>query len=70
MNLQANDKMLLLKWMRTKPFFQNLFTKLGKEKTITYYLKDKSPKRLWHILEALKRRFGNCKFTPSNPISN
>ena len=67
MQLPINDKLLLVKWMKTKSFFQNLIAKLGEDKTITYYLKGKSSKRLEHILWALKRRFNNS-LIPSNPI--
>lgn len=68
MHLSQKQRHILVQWMKTKSFFQNLLTRLGEEKTITYYLKGKSPKRLWHILEALKRKLGNSKFIPSNPI--
>ena len=67
MQLPINDKLLLVKWIRTKSFFQNLIAKLGEGKTITYYLKGKSPKRLSHILWALKRRLNNS-LIPSNSI--
>ena len=57
MKLTPEQKSIILSWMRTKPYFQVMLSKVGEEATLKDYLKDKSLKRLAHILWALKRRY-------------
>ncbi len=57
MELSIEQKELILAWMKTKPYFQEMINRLGQEGTISDYLKDKSPKRLQYILRALKTKY-------------
>lgn len=65
MNLTLEQKSILLAWMRTKLYLQELIKRIGEEAALQEYLKDKSPKRLSYIIWALSKRFGK-KFNSSN----
>lgn len=57
MKLTSEQKSIILSWIKTKPYFQEMLVRLGEEGTLKEYLKGKSLKRLAHILWALKRKF-------------
>ena len=65
LQLSREEKLLLLSWMRSKPFYRDIILRAGIDKALAYYLRDKSFKRLQFILLALKTR--NNKFKKKVP---
>ena len=56
MELTIGQKELIINWMRTKPYYQSVISRLGAEGAVSWYLKGKHPKRLQFILLALETK--------------
>jgi len=61
LQLSREEKLLLLSWMRSKPFYRDIIIRVGVDKALAYYLRDKSFKRLQFILLGLKTRSNRFK---------
>ena len=56
MHLTKSDILVILNWMKTKPYFRDRLRMFGHKETLLSYLKSKSEKQLMFILLALRNR--------------